>query len=154
MLRFVVCAACLAAAVPAFAQTSGTPTPQASPPASQRPNTAQSTQAPAMTGAQLQIQQTAMAFGQCIQAGVRGLAGTVTPEAGATAVLGGCAAQKTALEGAAQGYIATLPEDQRAAAQEQLTSHLGGVEAQVAAAIRAQRAAAASPATPPATQPQ
>ena len=135
MLRFVLSAAFLLAAGPALAQASGAPA-------------AQAPQTPTMTPAQQAIQTSAMSFMQCIQTGVRGLAATVTPEAGAATVLGGCASQKTQLEAAAQSYIATLPEDQRAPAQEHLRTQLGGVQAQIAAGIQAQRAAAAAPPAP------
>jgi peptidyl-dipeptidase Dcp len=61
------------------------------------------------------------------------------------------ATQKQQLETAAQSYIATIPQGDRARAQENLRTHLGGVEAQVADAIRQQRAgAAATPAPGPA----
>jgi hypothetical protein len=132
MLKYVVSAACLAIAVPAFAQDSGAAAPQA----------------PQLTGPQLAIQQAAMAFGQCVQAGVRGVGADVTPEAGATAVMAGCATQKQALEAAAQSYIATMPEAERAGAQEHLRSGLAGAETQIAGAIRQSRTAAAAPATP------
>lgn len=134
MLKFIVSAACLAIAVPAFAQDSAAPAPQA----------------PQLTGPQLAIQQAAMAFGQCVQAGVRGVGADVTPEAGATAVLSGCATQKTALETAAQSFIATMPEAERAGAQEHLRTGLAQAETQIAGAIRAQRTAAAAPAAAPA----
>jgi hypothetical protein len=68
MLRFVLSAACLVAAVPALAQDSGSSAAQAS---------------PAPTGPQLAVQQTAMAFVQCVQTGAQSVAATVTPEAGA-----------------------------------------------------------------------
>jgi len=134
MLRFVLSAACLVAALPAFAQDSGSAAAQASPTPS----------APTPTGPQLAVQQTAMAFVQCVQTGAQSVAATVTPEAGAATVIAGCATQKQQLETAAQSYIATIPQDERARAQENLRTHLGGVEAQVADAIRQQRAAAAA----------
>jgi hypothetical protein len=90
------------------------------------------------------IQQTGTAFGQCVQTGVQAVPATVTPEAGAANVLGGCAPQRQALEQAVNALLATLPEDRRAAGQERLRTELGGVEAQVVTAIRARRA----PATP------
>ena len=84
-----------------------------------------------------------MAFGQCVMSGVQGLAATVTPEAGAASVLGACATQRQALQQAAEGYIATMPEADRAGATEQLRSQLGGAEARVADRIRQMRAAPA-----------
>jgi len=134
MLKTIVFAACLVVAGPAFAQQAGSAAPQT----------------PTLTGPQLAIQQTAMAFGQCVQTGAQGLAATVAPEAGAHTIVGACGAQKQQLEAAALSYIATLPEDQRAGAQENLRTHLGGIEAQIADAIRQQRTAAATPPAPPA----
>lgn len=98
------------------------------------------------------IQQAGTAFGQCVQTGVQAVPATVTPEAGATSVLGGCAPQRQALEQAVQALLATLPEDQRAAGQERLRSELGGIEGQIAGAIRARRTPAA-PAPAPAPAP-
>jgi hypothetical protein len=98
---------------------------------------------PAPSGPQAAIQQTAMAFGQCLETGVQGVAATVTPEAGATSVLGGCASQRRQLEGAIDALIATLPADQQAAAREHARTQLAGAQAQVAAAITRLRAAPA-----------
>ena len=137
MLKLFVSAACLAVAVPAFAQDSAAPAPQA----------------PQLTGPQLAIQQAAMAFGQCVQAGVRGVSADVTPEAGATAVMTGCATQKQALESAAQSYIATMPEAERAGAQEHLRSGLADAQTQIAGAIRQMRTAATPAAPAPAATP-
>jgi len=125
MLKFGLSAALLLAAVPALAQPQGGAAP----------------------AGQAAIQQAAMAFGQCVQTGVQGLAATVTPQAGATAVLGGCSTQRQALVQAAEAMIATLPAEQQAAARQQMTSQLGGIETQIAAAITRMRAApAAAPA--------
>lgn len=99
------------------------------------------------------IQRTAMAFGQCISAGIQSLSATVTPEAGATAVLGGCAAQRGELIQSVEAMIATMPEAQRAEAHAQLETQMGQAGAQIAGAIRQRRAAPpaapAAPATPP-----
>jgi len=115
MLKFGLSAALLVAAVPAFAQ-------DGPPPA---------------------LQQAAMAFGQCVQAGVQGLAATVTPEAGATSVLGGCSAQRDTLVSAVEAMIAAMPADQQGAAREQLRTRLAEAETQVANVIRQSRAAPA-----------
>ena len=93
-----------------------------------------------------------MAFGQCVQTGVQAVPATVTPEAGAASVLGGCAPQRQALEQAVNAVLATLPEDQRAAGQERLRVELGAVEGQIVAAIQARRAPA-PPAPAPAPAP-
>ena len=124
MLRFAFVAALLAA-TPALAQTQSTGSPEP--------------QAPTLTAPQQAIADAASAFGQCVATGVRGVAATVTPEAGAASVLGGCAAQKQQLVQAAETYIATMPEDRRATAQQMLRSHLAEAETQIAAAIRQQR---------------
>jgi len=101
------------------------------------------------------IQTAAQAFGTCVSGGMQNVPASATPEAGAAGVLGACATQRTALVQAAEAMIATMPADQQAAAHAQMTSQLGGVEAQVADGIRQQRAAAASAATPaaPSTPP-
>jgi len=98
---------------------------------------------PAASGPQAAIQQTAVAFGQCLETGIQGVAATVTPEAGATSVLGGCASQRQQLEGAIAALIATLPADQQAAAREHARTQLAEAHAQVAAAITRLRAAPA-----------
>jgi hypothetical protein len=98
---------------------------------------------PAASGPQAAIQQTAMAFGQCLETGIQGVAATVTPEAGATSVIGGCASQRQQLEGAINAFIATLPADQQAAAREQARTQLAAAQGHVAAAITRLRAAPA-----------
>ena len=119
----------------------------ASPIAAQPPAAAPAPQA-APTGPEAAIQRTAMAFGQCISAGIQGLSATVTPEAGATAVLNGCAAQRGDLTRSVDAMIATIPEDQRAAAHTQFESQMGQAQTQIAAAIRQRRATPAAPAAP------
>jgi hypothetical protein len=131
-LKFALSAMLFAAALPAVAQ----------PPASSAPPSA----APANPGAA--IQPAAMAFGQCLQTGMQSVPATVTPEAGATAVLGGCGTQRSALVAAVEAMLATLPADQQAQGRAQLESRLGEVPTQLAEGIRQQRAAAAAPATP------
>ena len=96
---------------------------------------------------QAEIQRMAMAFGQCISTGMENVSASVTPEAGAAAVFGGCAAQRDALAKSVDAAIATLPEDQRATAHTQFESQINQVPAQLAEAIRQHRAAPA-PATP------
>ena len=123
MLKYGLSAALLVAALPAFAQPAPAPAAPSGPP-------------PA-------IQQAGQAFGECIGNGMRGLAATVTPEAGAASIVGGCATQRQALQQAAEAFIATLPEAQRTQALTHLRSELGGVETDVANAIRQQRAAPA-----------
>jgi hypothetical protein len=98
------------------------------------------------------IQQAGTAFGQCVQAGVQNVPATVTPEAGAASVLGGCVSQRQQLEQAVQALLATLPAEQRAVGQERLRTELGGIEGQIAAGIR-QRRAAATPAPAPTPAP-
>ncbi len=97
------------------------------------------------------LQQAASAFGQCVETGAAAVPASVTPEAGAAGVLAGCAAQFQSLEQAIDAFVATMPEEQRPAISERARAQLGGVEAQVVAGIRQQRAAAApSPAAEPA----
>jgi hypothetical protein len=98
---------------------------------------------------QAAIQSAGEAFGQCIGAGMQHVSASVTPEAGAAAVLNGCATQRGALVNAVNAAIDTLPADKRADAHTQLESKLGEIPAQLADAIRQQRAAPAAP--PPAT---
>ncbi|HEX4737927.1 MAG TPA: hypothetical protein VH331_10230 [Allosphingosinicella sp.] len=103
--------------------------------------------APQPTDAQkAEIQRTGTAFGQCIEAGMHNVSTSVTPEAGAAGVLGGCATQRDALVKAVNAVIETLPQDQRAAAHSQFDGQIGQVQGQLADAIRQQRAAPATPA--------
>jgi hypothetical protein len=102
---------------------------------------------PAQAAAMQSIQSAATSFGQCVSTGMQGVTADVTPEAGATSVLGACATQKDALVVAAEAFISTLPDADRPAAQAQMRSQLDEAEAQIAGAIRQQReAAAATPA--------
>ena len=123
MLKYGLSAALFVAALPAFAQPAPAPAAPSGPP-------------PA-------IQQAAQAFGECVGTGMRDLAASVTPEAGAASILGNCSTQRQALVQTAEAFIATMPEAQRAQALTQMRSELGGVETDVAAAIRRQRAAPA-----------
>ena len=132
MRRFSILAILCLAASPAFAQDNAAQAAPAGPP-------------PAQIAA---VQTASSAFGTCIQTGVMGVAATVTPEAGATSVLAGCATQRQAVETAVQALIATLPEAQQTMAQEQLRTQLAGVPGQVAAAIQQMRGAGAPAATP------
>jgi hypothetical protein len=86
-----------------------------------------------------QLQQASMAFGQCVQTGITGLPASVTPEAGAAAVLAGCSSPRQALENAAQSFIVTLPEAEQASAREMLRTQFGGIENQIANGIRSSR---------------
>jgi hypothetical protein len=132
--KFGLSAVLLLIAAPAAAQP-----PAAAPPAPQ-PATP--------SGPDAAIQRTAMAFGQCISAGVQNVSASVTPEAGAAAVLAGCAAQRDALAQSVDAAIATAPEDKRAGAHAQFESQMAQVPAQIAEGIRRHRAAPAAPATP------
>ncbi|HEX5183378.1 MAG TPA: hypothetical protein VFW19_09540 [Allosphingosinicella sp.] len=138
-LKLAFPATLLLAAAPIAAQPPAAPNPPAAEPAQ-----------PAMTAQQAEIQRTAMAFGQCIKTGLDGLSATVTPEAGAASVLAGCAAQRADLGKAVDGMIATLPEDQRAAAHTQFETQIGQAQTQIADAIRQHRAAPPAPPAPPA----
>ena len=111
----------------------------AAPAIAQAPATGSS--APAPTGPEAAIQQTAMAFGQCISAGVQNVPASVTPDAGAANVLNGCSAQRGALANSVDAMIATFPEAQRAQAHAQFESQMGQATAQIAAAISQRRAA-------------
>lgn len=127
MLKYGLSAALLVVALPAFAQPAPAPAAPSGPP-------------PA-------IQQAGQALGECIGGGMRGLAATVTPEAGAASIVSACTAQRDALVQAAEVFINTMPEAQRSQALTQMRAELGGIEADVAGAIRSQRAAqAAAPA--------
>jgi len=138
LLRFALSAAMLAAAAPALAQPPAAP---AAPPAASS----------APTGPAAAIQPAAMAYSQCLSAGVPQVPATATPEAGATTVINGCAAQRTALDQAVEGLIVTLPAEQQAAGRAQYQSQIGEVPTQIADAIRQSRAPAtpAAPATTP-----
>jgi hypothetical protein len=150
MWRFPILAALCLTALPAAALAQATPAQPAPAPAPAAPP-APAGPPPAAINA---VQQAGMAFGQCVQTGVQAVPATVTPEAGATSVLGGCAPQRQALEQAVQTLLAALPEDQRAAGQERLRSELGGIQGQVAAAIQARRTPAPpAPAATPAPAP-
>lgn len=124
------------AAAPALAQSETAPAPSA--PA----------QAPAAAPDQSAIQTAAQAFGQCVSSGIQGVDAAVTPEAGASSVMSGCASQRQQLEQAVEGVIATLPEEQKTAARTQLQTQLAQAQPQIAAAITRQRTAAAAPAAP------
>jgi len=99
------------------------------------------------------IQQAAQAFGTCVQTGVVGVPATMTPDAGASSVLAGCASQLQSLRQAAETMIGHMPENMRAAAHAQLEGQLSVVPVQVAAGITQQRAAAAAQPAAPATTP-
>lgn len=137
MLRFPTFVFLCLAATPALAQNQTAPAEAA--PAGPPPE------------AIAAVQTAASAFGQCIQTGVTSVPASVTPEAGATNVLAGCATQRSTVEQAVQALIATLPAAQQAMAQEQLRTQTAGIQGQVADAIRQARAPApAAPATTPA----
>jgi pyruvate dehydrogenase E2 component (dihydrolipoamide acetyltransferase) len=147
MSRFPILAALCLAALPAAALAQATPAPAPAPAPATPP--APAGPPPAAIAA---IQQAGTVFGQCVQTGVQAVPATVTPEAGATSVLGGCAPQRQTLEQAVNALLATLPAEQRAAGEERLRTELGGVHGQVVAAIQARRAPAA-PAPAPAPTP-
>ena len=131
MLKYGLSAALLVAALPAFAQPAPPFRTEGAPPMA--PNA--------------EIQQAGQAFGECLGSGMRGLAATVTPEAGAAGIVGACTAQRDALVQAAEAFITTLPEARRSQALTQMRAEIGGIEADIAGAIRSQRAAqAAAPA--------
>jgi hypothetical protein len=90
--------------------------------------------------------QAAQAFGQCLQGGAAKLAATITPEAGATQVVAGCAQQRTDLDAQFEVWISGsgFPEAGRMIAREQFQAELKQVESQVADGIRRGRAAPAS----------
>ena len=99
---------------------------------------------------QVAVQTTATAFGECVVGGIAAVPATVTPQAGAAQVLGGCNAQKLQLVEAAEAMIAALPEDRRAGAAAMLQTRLAGAEAEISAEITRRRSAAAAPAATPA----
>lgn len=123
MLKFGLFAAAVTLAAPAFAQ-------EAAP-------------AQAPTGPQAAVQQTAMAYGQCLETGARSLDPSVSAEAGATSVLAGCTAQRQALDAAVAALIETIPEEHKATARQQFQTQMSQGEARLAAAIQQMRAAPA-----------
>ena len=133
-LKVAFATALLLTAAPVLAQP---PAASSSPPAS-----------PPATGPAAAIQPAAMAYSQCLSTGAQHVDAAVTPEAAATAVMNGCAGQKTALDQAVEGMLATLPADQQAAGRAQYQSQLATVPTQLADGIRNSRAAPATPATP------
>lgn len=100
-------------------------------------------------------------FGQCVETGARGVAATVTPEAGATTVLAGCAAQRRELERQVYALIDSpvVPAERKEAARTQARAQLAELPAQIAGAIRQMRApppptpAIAPPVPPPPPSP-
>lgn len=141
MSRLPILSALIFALSPAGAFAQVTPSQPAPAPAPSGPP-------PAAVAA---IQQAATAFGQCVQTGAQAVPATVTPEAGATSVLAGCATQRQQLEAAARSLIAGLPEDQRPGAQEQLRTQMAAIEPRLVEGIRQARAGATTPpAQPPA----
>lgn len=135
MIKAVFFTTLAIAAAPALAQSE----PAQAPAAPAQP-------APAATPDQSAIQTAAQAFGQCVSSGIQGVDAAVTPEAGATSVMNGCATQRQQLEQAVEGVIASLPEEQKTAARTQLQTQLAQAQPQIAAAITRQRTAAAAPA--------
>jgi hypothetical protein len=136
MLRFSTFALLCLAATPAFAQNQTAPAPAA--PAGPPPE------------AMAAVQQAGMAFGTCVQTAAGSVPATVTPEAGAASALASCATQRQTLEQAAHALIATLPEAQRAMAEEQMRSQLAALPGQIAVGIAGARGAATPPAATPA----
>jgi hypothetical protein len=137
ILKFGISAALALTAAPAFAQApAGGAAAQPAQPA--QPS-------PAEISA---IQTAAQAFGTCVSGGIHGVPASVTPEAGATTVMGSCANQQHALVQAVEGMIANMPAEQRTEAHARMESQLAGVPTQIAEGIRQQRAAAAAAATP------
>jgi hypothetical protein len=132
MLKYGLSAALMCLGGTAFAQAPASTAPAPTPPTSTQ-----------MTS----LQTTAMAFGQCVMSGVQGVPASVTPEAGATRVLAGCATQRQQLDQAAEAYIATLPEEGKATAREQYRTQMAMAQTQIAARITQLRAAPA-PAAP------
>lgn len=109
--------------------------------------------APALAHAQpagmpADIQPAAQAFGQCIGKAAQGLGAAVTPEAGAKTILAGCAAERTALEGAVESFIATSPmsDAEKAGARQQMRAEMAKAETEIAQMIRQRRSAATAPA--------
>ena len=112
----------------------------------QAPAQAAPAPAPVMTPEQSGIQTAAMGFGQCVVTGAQGVAADVTPQAGATRILAGCANQRQQLDRAVEAYIGTLPEAEKAAARAQYQSQMADAETRIAARITQMRAAPATPA--------
>lgn len=143
MIRLTLTAILVLAAAPALAQTANAPAQPA--PAQPAPPAASGQPASA---ADNPIPPAAMAFGQCVSSGAQSVPASVTPEDGATAVLGGCATQRQQLEQAVETVIASLPEEQKTAARTQLQTRLAQTQTDLVGAIRQQRAAAAQPQAP------
>ena len=96
----------------------------------------------APTPQQMAVQQTAVAFGMCVSTGLQGVQPNVSPQAGATQVLGGCVTQRDALVTAARALIAGLPEAEKAAATAELETQLGSAQGRLAAEIERRRTTA------------
>lgn len=139
MLKYGLSVALLSFAGTALAQNQA---PASAPPAQSQAATA----AEQPAGAQA-IQQAAMSFGQCVSTGIQGVPATVTPEAGATNVLGACATQRQQLVQAAEAMIATMPAAEQEAARNTMNTQLADAETQIANAIRQMRS------SPPAAAP-
>lgn len=138
MIRpFGLAAALLLSAAPALAQDAAAPAAPAPAPApSQAPASPPAQPERAPSAQEAAVMQAATAFGECVSEGVVALAADVAPDAGAATVLGGCAAQKTALEQSVDALIDTLPADRQAAAREHARTQMSEVPADIAAAIR------------------
>ena len=139
MLKYGLSVALLSCAGAAMAQNQA--------PAASAPAQSQAAPSPEQAAGVQAIQQAAMSFGQCLSTGVQGVPAAVTPEAGATSVLGGCATQRQQLVQAAEAMIATMPAAEQEAARNTMNTQLAAAETHIANAIRQARSA------PPATAP-
>lgn len=149
MLKFGLFTALLVTAAAVQAQPATTPPPSVTattpvpPPAPAQPQQ-QVTPPPAFI-------QAATALGQCLQGAAGQVPATTSPEAGATQVLAACTTQQTTLETQFEAWVASdaFPAEGRDMARQQFRAQLGQAEAQVANAIRQQRAAPVAPAPTP-----
>ncbi len=99
-------------------------------------------------GAQQAIQSAATAFSTCLGPKVAAVPATMTPEQGADSVLAACKTEETALRGAVETMLASVPAEYQAMGRQQLNDGMSQARTQIADSIRQKRAAPAAPAAP------
>lgn len=103
---------------------------------------------PAAPAGAAAIQASAQAFSGCIGPKISTVPATMTPEQGAESVLTACKTEETALRGAVEEMLKTLPADQQAMGRQQLDQGMAQARTQIAEGIRQMRGAPAAPAAP------
>lgn len=99
---------------------------------------AQATQGDALPA---ELQRAMEGFSQCLFTGVENAPSSSTPEAAAAAIVAGCARQRAEVETRLNAWMASLPAANltRRMTPQQVREQFDGVEAQIAAGIRADR---------------